>query len=706
MPLYARQAPAELAAMLRDAQPRLVCCGDAALRDSVRAAWPESPAVALLDEVLAAPRGDTSAAPVPLADSDPVTIIYTSGTSGEAKGVVLTAGNVTYILSCTTARLDRLMGTRPEPDRVFHYLPFCFASSWILMLSCLSRPSVLRLSTDLTRVADDFRASQPDYCVNVPALLERMRASIESQLAARGGFTHKLFRNAQAAWLRRQNGSRPGGALWLALARAILFPAIRRRLGGNLKALISGSAPLAAETQLFFMMLGIPVLQVYGLTETTGICTMDDPGRVEPGTVGPAIPGIEMKLGDGDEILVRGPNVFPGYWNRPEETAKALAGGWFHTGDQGEQTPAGNWRIIGRLKNLLILSSGHNIAPEPLEEKLARAIPGAQQVVVVGHGRSYLAALVTGDVQRENAEKELARLNGAMPHYRQIRALHLEPKPLDHRKRLAHRQRQAAPRGRRGALPRGDRGHVPAEGRMTPHQGNTLSWEIKDGALELALHHPPCNEIGTAMLAELELFVRALAAAESSASAVIVYSRQAAGFSAGADLRELYTNALPLTPAKRTAGVREFLERIHSVLNALDSSPLTTIAAVHGVVFGGGFELALACDLIVADKMARFCFPELRLGLVPGFGGIPRLKRDVGNAVVRDLLLTGRSINASKALATGLVSQVSAEGEALRVARATAAQISKFDRGTSAAAKRFLKPIPREELRREIERFL
>jgi enoyl-CoA hydratase/carnithine racemase len=240
---------------------------------------------------------------------------------------------------------------------------------------------------------------------------------------------------------------------------------------------------------------------------------------------------------------------------------------------------------------------------------------------------------------------------------------------------------------------------------MTPYQGKTLSWEIKDGALELALHHPPINEIGTAMLAELELFVRALAAAESSASAVIIYSRQAAGFSAGADLRELYATALPLSPAARSAGVREFLERIHSVLNALDASPLTTIAAVHDVVFGGGFELALACDLIIADKMARFCFPELRLGLVPGFGGIPRLQRDVGNAVVRDLLLTGRSINATKALATGLVSQVSAKGEALRVARATAAHISKFDRGASAAAKRFLKPIPREELRREIDVF-
>src|SRR3954468_23690314 len=237
------------------------------------------------------------------------------------------------------------------------------------------------------------------------------------------------------------------------------------------------------------------------------------------------------------------------------------------------------------------------------------------------------------------------------------------------------------------------------------YKGKTISWEVREGTLELELHHPPGNEIGTAMLAELEQFVRALAGAEATCSAVIIYSRQQAGFCAGADLRELYTKASPLSPAQRTSGVRDFLERIHSVLNAIDSTALTTIAAVHGVVFGGGFELALTCDLIIADKMARFCFPELRLGLVPGFGGIPRLKRDVGNGVVRDLLLTGRSINATKALATGLVSQVCGEGEALRVARASAEQIGKFDRAPSASAKRFQKPIPREELRREIDVF-
>lgn len=240
---------------------------------------------------------------------------------------------------------------------------------------------------------------------------------------------------------------------------------------------------------------------------------------------------------------------------------------------------------------------------------------------------------------------------------------------------------------------------------MKSFKGNTLSWELADDVLELALHRPPHNEIGLATLEELEQFVATLEVAASQTSALIIHSNLKAGFSAGADLRELYTRSQEMAAGARVTGVRDFLERIHRALNILDAAPLVTIAAVHGVCFGGGFELALACDLIIADKMARFCFPELRLGLIPGFGGIPRLRRDLGNSIVRDLLLTGRSINASKALTVGLVSQLAAEGEALRLARSTAAQVKKFDRPTSAAAKRFIKPIPYEELRREIEIF-
>jgi enoyl-CoA hydratase/carnithine racemase len=240
---------------------------------------------------------------------------------------------------------------------------------------------------------------------------------------------------------------------------------------------------------------------------------------------------------------------------------------------------------------------------------------------------------------------------------------------------------------------------------MNTYRGKTLSWELIDGCLELALHRHPCNEIGSATLEEMEQFNAALEELAHHAHALIIYSTIDSGFSAGADLRELYHRAQEMNEEGRVAGVRDFLERIHRVLNSIDALELTTIAAVHGVTFGGGFELALVCDLIIADKMARFCFPELRLGLIPGFGGIPRLKRDLGNAVVRDLLLTGRSFNAQKAHSVGLVSQVVSEGHALRAARATAAQAKKFDRATAGAAKRFIKPIPHEELKREIDIF-
>jgi enoyl-CoA hydratase/carnithine racemase len=237
------------------------------------------------------------------------------------------------------------------------------------------------------------------------------------------------------------------------------------------------------------------------------------------------------------------------------------------------------------------------------------------------------------------------------------------------------------------------------------HREHGLSWVYREGVIELALHRPPCNEIGSASLEELEHFATALQGMQADAHALIIYSELKPGFCAGADLRELYQRSQAMQTAEAAKGVRDFLERIHRVLNLIDAAPLTTIAAVHGVTFGGGFELALACDMIIADKMARFCFPELRLGLIPGFGGIPRLKRDVGNAVVRDLLLTGRSFNVAKAQQIGLVSQVVGEGESLRAARATAAQLRKFDRATAAAAKELIKPIPREELLREIDLF-
>jgi enoyl-CoA hydratase/carnithine racemase len=217
---------------------------------------------------------------------------------------------------------------------------------------------------------------------------------------------------------------------------------------------------------------------------------------------------------------------------------------------------------------------------------------------------------------------------------------------------------------------------------MKEFKGKALRWAWRDGVVEVTLDREPLNEIGTLLLGELEKFVAAFSVLTPITSACILTSARPGGFCAGADLKELYQGSLALPKNKRVAGVRAFLKSM-----------------------GGGLELALICDQIVADKMARFGFPELRLGLIPGFGGIPRLRRDVGNSFIRDLLFTGRTVKAERAHELGLVSHLAGEGYALQVARSMAQQVTKFDAETRAAAKKFLKPIPYAELNKEIELF-
>ncbi len=425
VPLYARQAPQELAAMLKDCGARAMFMSDRELGDAVAAGWSDAPPRMVFADALGSASQPVAMAetPKPRAEEEIAAIIYTSGTSGEPKGVCLSVANLNHMLKVTTRWTDSLMGQTSEPIRVFQYLPFNFAASWMVLLSCLSRETTLTLSADLTRLAEEIRLAAPNYFLNVPTLLERVRRGVEENIARQPGPIRSLYARARGAFERREQGSaRPFDSFWLELGRRLVFRKIRARFGPHLRALVCGSAPLAPETQRFFLMLDIPVLQAYGLTETTGICTMDDPQRPgEPGFVGQAIPGIEMRLAENQEIVVRGPNIFPGYWNRPEETAKILRDGWLHTGDQGEVSARGNWRITGRIKNLIILNSGHNIAPEPIEEKIAQELPLAQQVVVVGNGRGYLCALVTGPVEREDVRPAIEKINRDLPHYRQVR---------------------------------------------------------------------------------------------------------------------------------------------------------------------------------------------------------------------------------------------------------------------------------------------
>ena len=239
--------------------------------------------------------------------------------------------------------------------------------------------------------------------------------------------------------------------------------------------------------------------------------------------------------------------------------------------------------------------------------------------------------------------------------------------------------------------------------------GACLVARFTNGILAVDLVREPANEIGTEMLTALEALAplcRRGVIEGQTIRAMVTRSTVRRGFSAGADLRELHrANQAALgsgaTDAERTASVRAFLDRIHAVMDAIDEAPFPTVAAVHGVVFGGGLELMLTHDVVVADRTARFAFPELRLGLIPGFGGIPRLKRDLGNAVVRDLLLTGRARGAARAHQVGLVSQLVGEGQAAAVAMRTAEQIMRFDASTARVAKRFMKHIPKDELAKE-----
>lgn len=420
VPLYSRQDPRELAVMVRDCAPALVLASDAALADALAAAWPDHCPIALFDAAFSAAPLDEPAHK--LAGSDAVTIIYTSGTSGEPKGVVLDCANVDYMVPQTAAAVHAITGARGDVDRVFHFLPLCFAGSRIMLWTQLYRGNPILLSTDLANLAQEMGAADPHYFLNVPALLERIRTGVTAKIKEKGGVAWGLYQRGQEAFRKQRNGS--AGLLdrlTLALSKKLVFAKIKQQIGPSLEFLICGSAALAEETQWWFELVGVRVFQVYGLTETTAIVTMDQPGGIRPGHVGHALPHCELKIGDEGELLVRGPGVFKGYWNRPQATAEAIRDGWFHTGDQCDLDPTGNLKIIGRVKNILVPESGHNIAPEPIEQKFLDHCPAVAQCMLVGHARPHLILLVPGEVPDADIQAAIEQVNADVPHYRKIK---------------------------------------------------------------------------------------------------------------------------------------------------------------------------------------------------------------------------------------------------------------------------------------------
>jgi long-chain acyl-CoA synthetase len=327
-------------------------------------------------------------------DDSLATIIYTSGTTGDPKGVMLTHRN---ILSNAEAVVP-VFALTPD-DVALTFLPLSHSFERTVVYAYLLSGVTVVFAENLDTVARDLRATSPTLMTVVPRVCEKLQARVLASVDEASAPRRWLFRSALARALARV---RRAGAEADALAPAgwrerlddrFVFAKVRARLGGRLRLIVTGSAPLQRDTGEFFLAAGLPLYEGYGLTETAPALAANHPGRARLGTVGPAIPGVELRIAEDGEILARGPNVMRGYWNRPADTEAVIRDGWFHTGDIGELSPDGFLRITDRKKDLLVTSGGKKVAPQPIEARLKQH-PLVAEAVVVGDRRRFPAALI------------------------------------------------------------------------------------------------------------------------------------------------------------------------------------------------------------------------------------------------------------------------------------------------------------------------
>jgi long-chain acyl-CoA synthetase len=337
------------------------------------------------------------------APPDVATIVYTSGTTGPPKGVVQSHGNHLATLEAIEAAGLMRFSDPEEVDFLFLPLAHSFARAAEYLATYAGSTTVFAQSIDT--VASDLRETRPTVMAAVPRIFEKLYARVMAQREAAGLFGRLIFdwavkvgRN-KSRRLQRRDPVPPWVELQVRLADLLVFRRIREALGGRIRFLISGGAPLARDIQEFFHAAGILILEGYGLTETTPILTVNRPDRYKFGTVGLPIEGVTLRLAEDGEILAKGPNVALGYFERPEETAAAWdSEGWFHTGDIGELDEDGFLRITDRKKDLIKTSGGKYVAPQKIEN-LLKTQPHISQAVVIGDNRKYCVALITLDLE-------------------------------------------------------------------------------------------------------------------------------------------------------------------------------------------------------------------------------------------------------------------------------------------------------------------
>ncbi|NIA25576.1 MAG: AMP-binding protein [Gammaproteobacteria bacterium] len=389
------------------------------------------------------------------------TIVYTSGTTGPPKGAMLSHENLLW----TAGQAGQIIsGDRPEKNAEFlSYLPLCHVFGRLYdILGALAMQATVNFAESIETLVNDLAEVQPTYFPAPPRIWEKMKAAAEIRIADASFLKRTLYGVFMKAGLRNvdrvmEKGSRGVvGTLTQGLGWLFVFRALRKKLGmGKCRQAISGAAPIAPELLQFFMALGVPIFEGWGMTETTALGTVNPLGDVKLGTIGTALDGVELRLGDDGEILIRHGGVFQGYFKNPDATKASLEDGWLHTGDVGEWV-GDHMRIIDRKKDIIITAGGKNISPSEIENKL-KVSPYVKEAMVIGDKRKFISALVgiefdtvanwaqrkgiTFTTYRDLSEKpevielirrEVDRVNRDFSRVEQIKKFRLIPKELDH----------------------------------------------------------------------------------------------------------------------------------------------------------------------------------------------------------------------------------------------------------------------------------
>ncbi|GEJ59269.1 AMP-dependent synthetase/ligase [Anaeromyxobacter diazotrophicus] len=337
--------------------------------------------------------------------SEPACFIYTSGTTGNPKGVVLTHGNWVY----EAEAVEELRIIR-EDDLVLCFLPMAHSFAKVIEAVWFKVGATAAFVESIEKIVDNAAEVRPTVMPSVPRIFEKAYNAVVSKGLSTPGVKGKLFawslKSLEAEVDGLERGEPGRGGIGLAVARRLVFPklekALKDRFGGRMRLFVSGGAPLSPRIAWFFQMIGFEILEGYGLTESAAGTFVNRPGQAKIGTVGPPVPGTEVRIAEDGEILIRGPGVMKEYHQNPAATAEILRDGWLYTGDIGELTRDGCLRITDRKKDIIVTAGGKNVAPQNLENEL-KTEPLISQVMVHGDKRKFLSALVT--LNEENVRK-------------------------------------------------------------------------------------------------------------------------------------------------------------------------------------------------------------------------------------------------------------------------------------------------------------